>query len=116
MTAAQKSLLVWTTVGDQAQATKIAKELVEAQLAACVHILGQGLSFYRWEGEVHNEAEWTLLIKTRTALYPELEKSLQTLHPYDLPEILATEVVQGEPGYLRWLEESTKEPSTHQKE
>ena len=110
MNPEEKALLVWTTVGDKKMAQNLAEKLVKTQLAACVHILGEGESYYRWDGAVQKEAEWTLLIKTRASIYAELESRLKELHPYDQPEIIATPIEQAESGYLQWLLQSTKTP------
>ncbi|MBF0359182.1 MAG: divalent-cation tolerance protein CutA [Magnetococcales bacterium] len=92
---------------------ELARELVNSKLAACVHVLAQGESVYVWEGAVQTEAEWTVLIKTRTAIYQELESRIKAIHPYDLPEIIATKIVQGEPNYLNWLCQSTKQSTVY---
>ena len=101
-------VMVWTTLPEEPLATSIAKTLVEEQLAACVHILPGGRSCYRWQGVIHQDAEWTLLIKTRRALYPRLEARLRTLHPYEVPEIVMTPVLQSLPAYQEWLLEATQ--------
>ena len=103
-------ILVWTTVPEEAVATTLADTLVEESLAACVHVLPGGRSCYRWEGKIHREVEWTLLIKTRQRLYPLLEARLLALHPYEVPEIITTPVTQSLPAYWAWLVSVTKEP------
>jgi periplasmic divalent cation tolerance protein len=108
MVAPDEALLVWTTLPDKKSASELAEQLVQSQLAACVHVLAGGESFYVWDGALQKEVEWTLLIKTRSSLYIELESRLKELHPYDLPEIIATPIIKGESGYLQWLAQSTK--------
>ncbi|WP_193771136.1 divalent-cation tolerance protein CutA [Candidatus Magnetaquicoccus inordinatus] len=103
-------LLVWSTVADQETGLRLGRQLVEEQLVACVHLLPAGRSIYRWQGVVQEEQEWTLLIKTRSSLYPRLEERLRELHPYEVPEIVATAVVQAQADYLAWLTEMVVEP------
>lgn len=101
------ALLVWTTLPDEEGAERMAADLVREGLSACVHVLAGGRSYYLWQGNMEKAQEWTLLIKTRFGLYAAVERRIQQTHPYDLPEILATPVVRGEPGYLRWLIDAT---------
>ena len=105
-------VLVWTALPEESLALSIAETLVNEQLVACVHLLPQGRSFYRWLGRIHQEPEWTLLIKTRRSLYALLEARLLTLHPYDVPEILMTPIEQSSPTYAAWLLSVTQDPPT----
>ncbi len=88
-------------------AGKLARSLVEARLAACVNILAACQSVYRWQGDVQQDGEIPLIIKTTAELYPALESAIRQLHPYAVPEIVALEVVQGLPEYLSWVAESS---------
>ncbi len=105
------ALLVWSNAPDEAKAHELAETLVTERLAACVHVLPRGHSIYEWQGRLNRDAEWTLMIKSRRGLYPVLEARLKTLHPDDVPEILATPVVHGSPDYLAWLRENTTPPA-----
>lgn len=96
-------LLVITNVPDCDTGLKIARHLIEARLAACVNMLGECTSVYRWRGEVETAAEHPLLIKTREALYPQVETAIRRLHPYELPEIIAVRIERGLPDYLDWM-------------
>lgn len=100
-------LQVTTTTETKEAAEKIARNLVAKRLAACVQVLGPITSTYRWKGNVETAAEWLCLIKTKEILYPELEKAIIGLHPYETPEIIATPIVQGSSDYLNWMEEET---------
>ncbi len=82
---------------------EIAQHLLEERLAACVHLLPAGKSFFFWKGEMEQAEEMLMVIKTSDALYPVLEHRLQALHPYDLPEILRLPVEGGLAGYLSWV-------------
>lgn len=103
-------LVVLTTVESREQAETIARMLVERQLAGCVQIVGPITSFYRWQGAVETAGELLLLIKTRSSIYPDLERTLIDIHPYQTPEIIALPVEAGFQGYLSWLVDSTAQP------
>ncbi len=85
---------------------ELAKSLVEQQLAACVNILPQVQSIYRWEGVIAQEQEQLLIIKTTLRAYPALEQAIRAQHPYAVPEIIALPVTQGYAPYLAWITES----------
>lgn len=98
-------LLVISNFPDRASAEAAADALVNANLAACVNILGGCTSIYRWEGKVEHANEVPLLLKTTRAAYAHLENALRELHPYELPEIIAVPVTAGLPAYLKWVEQ-----------
>ena len=102
-----ETLVVLTNMPDRAAALNLARELVERRLAACVNVLGECTSVYRWKGAIENAQEVPLLIKTRAALYDELEAVIGELHPYELPEIIAFPVARGFSEYLAWVGEGT---------
>ena len=99
--------LVLSTVPDRDTAERIATTLVTERLAACVNILPAVTSIYHWHGEVQKDAELLLLIKTRSSCYPQLEMRLTSLHPYELPEIIAVPIEAGLAGYLQWIQDNT---------
>lgn len=96
-----------TTTARPEDAQAIAAYLVEQGLAACAQISGPITSVYRWQGRVETAQEWQCVIKTRAALYVQVEQAIRARHPYETPEILATPVVYGSAAYLDWLAEST---------
>jgi periplasmic divalent cation tolerance protein len=100
-------LLVLTNLPDRAAAERIADSLVTQGVAACVNVLAECASVYRWQGKVEHASEVTLLIKTSRAAYPQLESALRKLHPYELPEIIALPVSAGLPEYLNWVAQET---------
>lgn len=102
-------LLVVTTLPDRTTAERIAEALVTARVAACVNILAECTSVYRWQGKVERTGETPLLIKTTRDAYARLEETLGTLHPYEVPEIVALPVAAGFPPYLDWVTLETKE-------
>lgn len=99
-------LLVLTTVPDRPTAENLAQALVEARLAACVNVLPAVRSIYRWQGAVESADEVQLLIKTTATAYPALEAMIQSLHPYETPELIALPIVRGLPAYLAWMASS----------
>lgn len=104
------SIVILVTAGSEAEAEKIARALVEEQLAACVNILSPIRSIYRWQGQVADDREWLLLIKTRAERFAAVESRVKALHSYQVPEVIALPIVAGTEGYLRWLRESVSEP------
>lgn len=100
--------IVLTTAGSQEEAKKIAQGLVERRLAACVNIVPQVESVYRWQGKVESAAEWLLIIKTQTEAFPRVRDAIQELHSYELPECMMIEVSGGSEGYLRWIGENVR--------
>jgi len=87
-------------------ARKLARNVLDERLAACVQIVPQVESLYRWEGEIKTAREWLLLVKTTPSCWPALRDRLAELHPYQVPEILALKVHDGLPAYLDWVGES----------
>ena len=79
---------------------------MEERWAACAQVQGPIESTYRWEGQVERAAEWYCHLKTTREAVPGLRARLLELHPYDTPEIIALPIVDGDPGYLRWIEAS----------
>ena len=108
-------VIVLTTISLDVDASVLGTRLVEERLAACVNVLPEMDSFFRWRGAVERDQERQVIIKTTAARLPDLERRLHELHPYELPEFLVVAVEQGSEGYLRWLTASTSldaEPST----
>ena len=101
-------LQVFTTTAAKEEAERMARALVERRLVACAQVLGPITSTYRWQGRVEVAQEWLLLLKTKRALYGELERAIRELHPYEVPEIVAVPVTAGSQQYLEWLEGALK--------
>ena len=96
-------LLVLTNLPDREAAERLAGDLIEKRLAACVNILAPCRSVYRWKDAVQHEEEHPMLIKTTPECYAELEAAIRAGHPYALPEIIAVPVERGLPAYLDWV-------------
>jgi len=100
-----QATVVVTTVGTEDEANRLARALVSRRHAACVNIMPVVRSVYRWKGKVSEDSEYLLIIKTAAEEYPAVEVAIQELHSYELPEILAFRVSDGEPGFLDWIAE-----------
>lgn len=101
-------ILVMTTVGNEEHAADLARALVERRVAACVNIVSSVRSLYRWKGKIEDESELLLLMKTRADRYTALEKALQELHPYEVPELIAVPIESGSTAYLSWVDENVE--------
>ncbi len=99
--------MILTTTGRQEEAHSLAAMLVRANLAACVQITSIS-STYSWQGELHQDSEWLLLIKTRVDLYEDVAETLGTHHSYDTPEIIQVPITRGSQAYLAWMDGNTK--------
>jgi periplasmic divalent cation tolerance protein len=99
--------IVLSTAGSEEEARKIARELVERRLSACVNIVPQIESVYRWQGKVESSRESLLLIKTTAERFEKVRDAIRELHSYDLPECIAVAIEDGSPEYLRWLTDPT---------
>jgi periplasmic divalent cation tolerance protein len=98
--------IILTAAGSQEEAERLSAMLVSQKLAACVQITTIK-STYIWQGALHQDPEWLLLIKTRADLYHSVEDALRTHHSYDIPEIIQVPILQGSADYLAWIDENT---------
>lgn len=99
----QEYIQVMTTVEQRSDAERIARALVEKRLAACVQVAGPITSYFHWEGRLDSAEEYLCFIKSRVDLFPELEAVIGEMHPYEVPEIIATPVTRGGTDYANWL-------------
>ena len=104
----EEALLVFSTFPDAETARKIGRVLVGEKFAACVNLLPQIESIYRWKGAVETSSEVLAVIKTTIGKYQQLEQRIRTLHPYQVPEIIALRLHDGLPDYLNWIEQSVQ--------
>jgi periplasmic divalent cation tolerance protein len=95
--------VVLVTAPDPAAGARIARSLVEEGLAACANVVPGVTSIYRWQGEMHEDPEVLLIVKTRASLVAALAARVRALHPYELPEVLALPVAGGSEPYLAWV-------------
>ena len=101
-------VVILVTAGSRRECRKIARHLVEAQLAACVNITQPIESIYRWEGKVADEKEFLMLIKSTRELFPEIKLEISRLHSYHTPEIICLPIIDGSRNYLQWVSDSVK--------
>ncbi len=100
--------IVLSTAGSEEEARKIANALVERHLAACVNIVPQIESVYRWQGKMESAREWLLLIKTTAEKFAGVRDAIRELHSYDLPECIAINIEEGSAAYLEWIAANVK--------
>jgi len=102
--------LLLCTCPDQKSAEGIAEHLIKQNLAACVNIIAGVTSIYKWQGELEKSQEYLLLIKSHHDKYTAIENQIKSLHPYELPELIAVPIERGLPEYLQWINQclSTK--------
>ena len=101
-------IVIFCTIKEKKEAEKIAKEIVQKKLAACVNIIEGLTSIYEWEGSVCTESECQMIIKSKHVLYNELKESILSLHSYEVPEIISLPVSEGLESYLNWIQQNTK--------
>jgi len=104
----EEVIIALTTFPDEDRAREAALVLLEARLAACCNLVPAS-SFYWWKGRINQEAEVVMIIKTRSAIFKDLEIKLKEIHPYEVPEIVALSVSAGNQSYLDWIKEVTKD-------
>lgn len=102
-------IAVFVTCSSEEESLKIARQIVQERLAACVNMISPVRSVYRWQGAVEEAQEWLLIIKTRGELFAALEERIRGLHSYSVPEIIAVPIRAGSARYLEWIEQETRE-------
>ena len=101
-------ILALSTIDSEKVGVQIAKTLVESKLAACVNIIPKVRSVYEWEGEISEEEEFLLIIKTTEQQKEDLKATLGEIHPYEVPELIFLPITDGLPDYLNWVLKNTK--------
>ena len=97
-------IVVLITAGSEEEAHKIAKLLVKKKKAACVNIVPEVDSLFRWKDKIDSARECLLLIKTKASLFPEIVELVRRMHSYEVPEIIALPIIAGSEEYLKWLD------------
>ena len=110
-----KARIALSTAGSLEEAQRLARALVEQRLAACVNLVPQVQSIYRWQGQVEEASEILLIIKTTADCLESLESTLRLLHSYEIPEFLVLDIDSGSPAYLNWVFETVATPSAPSK-
>lgn len=108
-------IVVLVTAATLRESTKIARQLVEAKLAACVNITQPIRSIYRWQGKMADEREFLLIVKSTRELFPEIKAAVSKIHSYQTPEIICLPIIDGSENYLQWLSDSVKRPGLEQR-
>ena len=101
-------VVILVTAASRGECKKIARHLVETRLAACVNISQPIESVYRWEGQIAEEREFLLIIKSTRELFPEIKTEISKIHSYHTPEIICLPVIDGSRNYLQWISDSVK--------
>ncbi len=101
-------IVIYITTGSVNEAEKIGRALVEEKLAACSNIISPIRSIYSWQGKICDDKEALMVVKTRKKHFEQIVKRVETLHSYDVPEIIAIPIVDGSSKYMSWLNEETK--------
>lgn len=101
-------IIVLVTTASEEEATTIGRTMVTQGLAACANILALKKSIFQWEGQIVEEQECLMIMKSRTDLFDELSLAVKRLHSYNVPEIIAMPIVKGSPDYLNWVMECTR--------
>lgn len=101
--------IVFVTVGNTSEAKGIARKLVEESIAACVGMIPQK-SIYTWKGEIVEDSEVLLIIKTKKDKFGQLKETVLSAHSYEVPEIVRIEIQEGHQPYLQWIEEAVRTP------
>ena len=101
--------VIFSTAPDRDTAETIASRLVEDRLVACVQLVPGLTSVYRWQGEIHKDPEILLIIKTQAELVSKTLKTLENLHPYEVPEGVVLDVADGLPAFLQWVMQETQD-------
>jgi periplasmic divalent cation tolerance protein len=104
-------IVVLSTCESEQEAANVGRHLVEQRLAACVSIVPAVRSIYRWRDEIEEATEWLLVIKSRRDLLPALRAEIEKKHSYEVPEVLALQVVEGSESYLAWLDRELAQPA-----
>lgn len=99
----KKFAFVYVTCPTKIAAKKIAAQLVRRKLCACANISGPINSIYRWQGHIHSDREYVLLLKSELKIFSQIEKAIKKIHPYKTPCIVALPIVCGSKDYLDWL-------------
>ena len=100
-------VIIFVTAASEQEAAAISRALVEEGLAACANIIPQIRSIYRWEGKIWDEREALIIIKSREDLFERIRSRVKELHSYEVPEITAIKIDEGDSAYMQWIESVT---------
>lgn len=105
--AKEQAVVIFVTTSSPAEARTIGRALVEEKLVACANIIPQIRSIYHWQGEIYDEPEALMVLKTRSGRIQKVIKKVQSLHSYTVPEVIAFPITAGSKEYLSWIHKVT---------
>lgn len=100
-------VLSFTTINNEKRAKELAQQLVKDKLAACVNIVPKIRSYYEWDGEIRDDTEHLLIIKSPREKLDRVKEFIDKTHTYEVPELISFEVIDGLPDYLQWIVDAT---------
>ncbi|MEJ2057316.1 MAG: divalent-cation tolerance protein CutA [Desulfofustis sp.] len=98
-------IVVYTSCDDKDVCARIARFVLEKRLAACVQLTAPMTSFYWWKDDIARDEEYLLALKSHRHLFDQLAAAIRSIHPYEVPEIIATEIIEIDSGYAAWMRE-----------
>lgn len=101
-------IVIYCTVPNKKEGTEIAKVLLEQKLVACINIIDKVESIFSWDGEIMEEKEALMMIKTKKELFSQINHTIQKLHSYNVPEVIAMPIIEADETYLKWIAHETK--------
>ena len=101
-----KEIVILITSSSKEEAKKLTRVLIEEKLAACVNILSGVESLYWWKGKIESSKEWMLVVKTLGKMANKIVKRVKEIHSYEIPEVIALPIVQGNKDYLQWISDA----------
>lgn len=101
-------IVIYCTVPNKKEGREIAKELIKRKLAACVNIIDKLDSIFSWDGEMMEEREAMMIIKTRKDLFERISHVIQKMHSYNVPEVIGLPIVGADETYLKWIAHETQ--------
>ncbi len=101
-------IVIYITTGSIREAKKIGRTLVEEKLVACSNIISPIHSIYSWQGKICNDKEALMILKTQKKLFKQIVNRVEDLHSYDVPEVIAIPIIEGDSKYLSWINKETK--------
>lgn len=101
-------IIVLCTTNSKDSAKQMAKTLVSGKFAACVNIVDKIDSIYSWKGEIVEDSEVLMIIKTQKSLFEKLKNKIEEIHPYETSEIISFDIENGSKAYLDWISDNTR--------
>ena len=109
MTKETGKIVVLITTATEDEAHRIAEILVKQRKAACVNIVPEVQSLFRWQGKLDSARECLLIVKTKASMFPKVVETVKEVHSYEVPEIIALPIISGNEDYLKWLDVSIEQ-------